>query len=173
MDTGSVNDVTAYYTANKNLTVKSDLTLNENSTGVSAKDGQDLTYGDDSTTYTMTLGKSSTGIFGKGNITTGAKSKINLNAESTVGVYGSGNGKAIAANGEILFGSNSKKSVGLYALNEATITEGSNSKLTFGTSSENIGVYLAGANWVGKNALTEFKSDHSKKNIYLYAQGGA
>ena len=81
VDTGSVNDVTAYYTANKNLTVKSDLTLNENSTGVSAKDGQDLTYGDDSTTYTMTLGKSSTGIFGKGNITTGAKSKINLNAE--------------------------------------------------------------------------------------------
>ena len=173
VDTGSVNDVTAYYTANKNLTVKSDLTLNENSTGVSAKDGQDLTYGDDSTTYTMTLGKSSTGIFGKGNITTGAKSKINLNAESTVGVYGSGNGKTIAANGEILFGSNSKKSVGLYALNGATITEGSNSKLTFGTSSENIGVYLAGANWVGKNALTEFKSDHSKKNIYLYAQGGA
>ncbi|CAN2326351.1 hypothetical protein NCTC15132_05685 [Fusobacterium sp. oral taxon C10] len=173
VDTGSVNDVTAYYTANKNLTVKSDLTLNENSTGVSAKDGQDLAYGDDSTTYTMTLGKSSTGIFGKGNITTGAKSKINLNAESTVGVYGSGNGKTIAANGEILFGSNSKKSVGLYALNGATITEGSNSKLTFGTSSENIGVYLAGANWVGKNALTEFKSDHSKKNIYLYAQGGA
>ena len=173
VDTGSVNDVTAYYTANKNLTVKSDLTLNENSTGVSAKGEQNLTYGDDSTTYTMTLGKSSTGIFGKGNIMTGAKSKINLNAESTVGVYGSGNGKTIAANGEILFGSNSKKSVGLYALNGATITEGSNSKLTFGTSSENIGVYLAGANWVGKNALTEFKSDHSKKNIYLYAQGGA
>ena len=173
VDTGSVNDVTAYYTANKKLTVKSDLTLNKNSTGISAKGEQDLIYGDDSTTYTMILGKSSTGIFGKGNITTGAKSKINLNAESTVGVYGSGNGKTIAANGEILFGTNSKKSVGLYALNGTTITEGANSKLTFGTSSENIGVYLAGAKWIGKNTLTEFKSDHSKKNIYLYAQGGS
>ncbi|WP_338999007.1 autotransporter-associated N-terminal domain-containing protein [Fusobacterium polymorphum] len=175
IDAANANNVIAYYTKNKDLTVKAPITLGQGSVGMTGTTGKKFTYGDDTsaTTNVMTLGKNSTGIYGDSTITIGAKTNIKLQGESAIGAYAKGANGLITSKGTLIF--TKEKSTGLYAANGAKIVEvaGANSKLDFSaaTAKNNTGIYLAGANWEGRTIAYTFDSDHSKKNIYLFAQG--
>lgn len=167
-DTG-VNDVIAYYSkGNGTLTVQADISLNKNSTGISGENTENLVY---SGSKTMKLGEGSTGIFGQKNIDFASGSNIELNGNSTVGVFAKGTSGVINSEGNIKF--TKENSIGLYGSTRATV----NDKTTLmdfssGTAKNNIGVYLAGAKWVDtRTAAYTFDSDHEKNNIYLFAQG--
>ena len=167
-DTG-VNDVIAYYSkGNGTLTVRADISLNKNSTGISGENTENLVY---SGSKTMKLGEGSTGIFGQKNIDFASGSNIELNGNSTVGVFAKGTSGVINSEGNIKF--TKENSIGLYGSTRATV----NDKTTLmdfssGTAKNNIGVYLAGAKWVDtRTAAYTFDSDHEKNNIYLFAQG--
>ena len=175
IDAANANNVIAYYTKNKDLTVKAPITLGQGSVGMTGTTGKKFTYGDDTSAATnvMTLGKNSTGIYGDSTITIGAKTNIKLQDESAIGAYAKGANGLITSKGTLTF--TKEKSTGLYAANGAKIVEvaGANSKLDFSvaTAKNNTGIYLAGANWEGRTTAYTFDSDHSKKNIYLFAQG--
>lgn len=167
-DTG-VNDVIAYYSkGNGTLTVQADISLNKNSTGISGENTENLVY---SGSKTMKLGEGSTGIFGQKNIDFASGSNIELNGNSTVGVFAKGTSGVINSEGNIKF--TKENSIGLYGSTGATV----NDKTTLmdfssGTAKNNIGVYLAGAKWIDtRTAAYTFNSDHEKNNIYLFAQG--
>ena len=167
-DTG-VNDVIAYYSkGNGTLTVQADISLNKNSTGISGENTENLVYNG---SKTMKLGEGSTGIFGQKDIKFASGSNIELNGNSTVGVFAKGTSGVINSEGTIKF--TKENSIGLYGSTGATI----NDKTTLmdfssGTAKNNIGVYLAGAKWVDtRTAAYTFDSDHEKNNIYLFAQG--
>ena len=143
--------------------------MNENSIGISGED--DLLYGDGTNTYTMKLGKSSTGLFGTKKIGLKDKTNIELNGENSVGAYASGANGVITSEGKIKF--LKENSIGLYGAKGATINDKTASMdFTNANAKNNIGVYLAGANWERDSALT-FSSTHEKGNIYLFAQGGS
>ncbi|MFZ7972647.1 autotransporter adhesin RadD [Fusobacterium watanabei] len=164
---GNLNNVTAYYSkGNHALTVESNVALNENSTGISGEG--DLQYGDGANSYTMKLGKASTGVSGSKKITLKDKTNIELNGENSVGAYASGNSGEINSEGKIDF--TEKNSIGLYAENGATVKDKTTMDFSNANAKNNIGVYLAGAKWERDSAL-EFNSAHEKGNIYLFAQG--
>ncbi|EGN66213.1 autotransporter adhesin RadD [Fusobacterium animalis] len=167
---GTLNNVIAYYSkGNHEFNVQSNVTLNENSIGISGED--DLLYGDGTNTYTMKLGKSSTGLFGTKKIGLKDKTNIELNGENSVGAYASGANGVITSEGKIKF--LKENSIGLYGAKGATINDKTASMdFTNANAKNNIGVYLAGANWERDSALT-FSSTHEKGNIYLFAQGGS
>ena len=167
---GTLNNVIAYYSkGNNELNVQSNVTLNENSIGISGEG--DLLYGDGTNTYTMKLGKSSTGLFGTKKIGLKDKTNIELNGENSVGAYASGANGVITSEGKIKF--LKENSIGLYGAKGATINDKTASMdFTNANAKNNIGVYLAGANWERDSALT-FSSTHEKGNIYLFAQGGS
>lgn len=166
---GTLNNVIAYYSkGNNELNVQSNVTLNENSIGISGEG--DLLYGDGTNTYTMKLGKSSTGLFGTKKIGLKDKTNIELNGENSVGAYASGASGIINSEGNIKF--LKEKSIGLYAENGATIKNKTSMDFSNVNAKNNIGVYLAGANWERDRAFT-FDSAHEKGNIYLFAQGGS
>lgn len=167
-DTG-VNDVIAYYSKNNGtLTVQADISLNENSTGITGADSENLVY---SGSKTMKLGQKSTGIFGQKNIDFSNGSNIELNGNSSVGVFAKGTSGVINSNGNIKF--TKENSIGLYGANGATVNDNTASMdFTNANAKNNIGAYLAGAKWVdNRTAAYTFNSDHSKNNIYLFAQG--
>ena len=167
-DTG-VNDVIAYYSKNNGtLTVQADISLNENSTGITGADSENLVY---SGSKTMKLGQKSTGIFGQKNIDFSNGSNIELNGNSSVGVFAKGTSGVINSNGNIKF--TKENSIGLYGANGATVIDNTASMdFTNINAKNNIGVYLAGAKWIdNRTAAYTFNSDHSKNNIYLFAQG--
>ena len=177
VDTGSLNHVTAYYSANKNIDVKANLDLNEESIGITgdtANKAIDLTYGDGANTYTMNVGKKSTGLFGQRTINLKDKTNIKLNDEKAIGAYAKGGltgvNTAINADGKLTF--TKEEAVGLYAENDVTINQGTTSNFDFSaaTAKKNIGMYLAGSKWIGNTAIT-FDSEHEKGNVYIYAQG--
>lgn len=167
-DTG-VNDVIAYYSkGNGTLTVQADISLNKNSTGISGENTENLVY---SGSKTMKLGEGSTGIFGQKNIDFASGSNIELNGNSTVGVFAKGTSGVINSEGNIKF--TKENSIGLYGSTGATIND-KTALMYFssGTAKNNIGVYLAGAKWIDtRTAAYTFNSDHEKNNIYLFAQG--
>lgn len=167
---GTLNNVIAYYSkGNHEFNVQSNVTLNENSIGISGED--DLLYGNGTNTYTMKLGKSSTGLFGTKKIGLKDKTNIELNGENSVGAYASGANGVITSEGKIKF--LKENSIGLYGAKGATINDKTASMdFTNANAKNNIGVYLAGANWERDSALT-FSSTHEKGNIYLFAQGGS
>ena len=166
---GTLNNVIAYYSkGNNELNVQSNVTLNENSIGISGED--DLLYGDGTNTYTMKLGKSSTGLFGTKKIGLKDKTNIELNGENSVGAYASGADGEITSEGSIKF--LKEKTIGLYGADGATIKDKTSMDFNNANAKNNIGVYLAGANWERDSALT-FSSTHEKGNIYLFAQGGS
>ena len=167
-DTG-VNDVIAYYSKdNGTLTVQADISLNENSTGITGTESEKLVY---SGSKTMKLGQKSTGIFGQKNIDFSNGSNIELNGNSSVGVFAKGTSGVINSNGNIKFAK--ENSIGLYGLNGATVNDNTASmNFTNANAKNNIGTYLAGAKWVdSRTTAYTFNSDHSKNNIYLFAQG--
>lgn len=167
-DTG-VNDVIAYYSKNNGtLTVQADISLNENSTGITGADSENLVY---SGSKTMKLGQKSTGIFGQKNIDFSNGSNIELNGNSSVGVFAKGTSGVINSNGNIKF--TKENSIGLYGANGATVNDNTASMdFTNANAKNNIGAYLAGTKWVdNRTAAYTFNSDHSKNNIYLFAQG--
>ena len=167
-DTG-VNDVIAYYSkGNGTLTVQADISLNKNSTGISGENTENLVY---SGSKTMKLGEGSTGIFGQKNIDFASGSNIELNGNSTVGVFAKGTSGVINSEGNIKF--TKENSIGLYGSTGATIND-KTALMYFssGTAKNNIGVYLAGAKWIDTRTVAyTFNSDHEKNNIYLFAQG--
>lgn len=167
-DTG-VNDVIAYYSkGNGTLTVQADISLNKNSTGISGENTENLVY---SGSKTMKLGEGSTGIFGQKNIDFASGSNIELNGNSTVGVFAKGTSGVINSEGTIKF--TKENSIGLYGSTGATVND-KTALMDFssGTAKNNIGVYLAGAQWVDTRTVAyTFDSDHEKNNIYLFAQG--
>ena len=167
-DTG-VNDVIAYYSkGNGTLTVQADISLNKNSTGISGENTENLVY---SGSKTMKLGEGSTGIFGQKNIDFASGSNIELNGNSTVGVFAKGTSGVINSEGNIKF--TKENSIGLYGSTGATIND-KTALMDFssGTAKNNIGVYLAGAKWIDTRTVAyTFNSDHEKNNIYLFAQG--
>ena len=166
---GTLNNVIAYYSkGNNELNVQSNVTLNENSIGISGEG--DLLYGDGTNTYTMKLGKSSTGLFGTKKIGLKDKTNIELNGENSVGAYASGADGKITSEGSIKF--LKEKTIGLYGADGATIKDKTSMDFNNANAKNNIGVYLAGANWERDSALT-FSSIHEKGNIYLFAQGGS
>ena len=166
---GTLNNVIAYYSkGNNELNVQSNVTLNENSIGISGEG--DLLYGDGTNTYTMKLGKSSTGLFGTKKIGLKDKTNIELNGENSVGTYASGADGEITSEGTIKF--LKEKTIGLYGADGATIKDKTSMDFSNVNAKNNIGVYLAGANWERDTALT-FSSAHEKGNIYLFAQGGS
>lgn len=166
---GTLNNVIAYYSkGNHEFNVQSNVTLNENSIGISGED--DLLYGDGTNTYTMKLGKSSTGLFGTKKIGLKDKTNIELNGENSVGAYASGADGKITSEGSIKF--LKEKTIGLYGADGATIKDKTSMDFNNANAKNNIGVYLAGANWERDSALT-FSSTHEKGNIYLFAQGGS
>ena len=166
---GTLNNVIAYYSkGNNELNVQSNVTLNENSIGISGEG--DLLYGDGTNTYTMKLGKSSTGLFGTKKIGLKDKTNIELNGENSVGAYASGADGEITSEGTIKF--LKEKTIGLYGADGATIKDKTSMDFSNANAKNNIGVYLAGANWERDSALT-FSSTHEKGNIYLFAQGGS
>ena len=166
---GTLNNVIAYYSkGNHEFNVQSNVTLNENSIGISGED--DLLYGDGTNTYTMKLGKSSTGLFGTKKIGLKDKTNIELNGENSVGAYASGANGVITSEGKIKF--LKEKTIGLYGADGATIKDKTSMDFNNANAKNNIGVYLAGANWERDSALT-FSSIHEKGNIYLFAQGGS
>ncbi|MGP1428831.1 MAG: autotransporter adhesin RadD [Fusobacterium sp.] len=168
---GTLNNVIAYYSkGNNELNVQSNLTLNEDSIGMSGEG--DLLYGNNSSTHTMKLGKGSTGIFGNKNITLTDKTTIELNGNSSVGVFAKGASGIISSNGNIKF--TKENSIGLYGANGATVNDKTASMdFSNANAKNNIGAYLAGAKWVdSRTGAYTFNSDHSKNNIYLFAQGG-
>ena len=167
VEVGNLNNVTAYYSkGNHALTVESNVTLNENSIGISGEG--DLQYGDGVNPYTMKLGKASTGVSGSKKITLKDKTNIELNGENSVGAYASGNSGEINSEGKIDF--TEKNSIGLYAENGATVKDKTTMDFSNANAKNNIGVYLAGAKWERDSAL-EFDSAHEKGNMYLFAQG--
>ena len=177
VDTGSLNHVTAYYSANKNIDVKANLDLNEDSIGITGDTTNkaiNLTYGDGATVYTMNVGKRSTGLFGQRTINLKDKTNIKLNDQKAIGAYAKGGltgvNTEINADGKLTF--TKEESVGLYAENGVTINQGTTSSLDFSaaTAKKNIGMYLAGSKWIG-NAPVTFDSEHEKGNVYIYAQG--
>ena len=164
-----VNDVIAYYSKdNGTLTVQADISLNENSTGITGTESEKLVY---SGSKTMKLGQKSTGIFGQKNIDFSNGSNIELNGNSSVGVFAKGTSGVINSNGNIKFAK--ENSIGLYGLNGATVNDNTASmNFTNANAKNNIGTYLAGAKWVdSRTTAYTFNSDHSKNNIYLFAQG--
>lgn len=167
-DTG-VNDVIAYYSkGNGTLTVQADISLNKNSTGISGENTENLVY---SGSKTMKLGEGSTGIFGQKDIKFASGSNIELNGNSTVGVFAKGTSGVINSEGTIKF--TKENSIGLYGSAGATVND-KTALMDFssGTAKNNIGVYLAGAKWIDtRTAAYTFNSDHEKNNIYLFAQG--
>ena len=166
---GTLNNVIAYYSkGNHEFNVQSNVTLNENSIGISGEG--DLLYGDGTNTYTMKLGKSSTGLFGTKKIGLKDKTNIELNGENSVGAYASGADGEITSEGTIKF--LKEKTIGLYGADGATIKDKTSMDFSNVNAKNNIGVYLAGANWERDTALT-FSSAHEKGNIYLFAQGGS
>lgn len=166
---GNLNNVIAYYSkGNNELNVQSNVTLNENSIGISGEG--DLLYGDGTNTYTMKLDKSSTGLFGTKKIGLKDKTDIELNGENSVGAYASGVDGEITSEGSIKF--LKEKTIGLYGTDGATIKDKTSMDFSNVNAKNNIGVYLAGANWERDTALT-FSSAHEKGNIYLFAQGGS
>ncbi|AZW08344.1 autotransporter-associated N-terminal domain-containing protein [Fusobacterium necrophorum subsp. necrophorum] len=168
-DTG-VNDVIAYYSkGNGALTVEADISLNENSTGITGEDAEDLVY---SGNKTIKLGKKSTGIYGQKNITFASGSKIELNGNNSVGVFAKGSSGAINSEGKIKF--TKENSLGLYGADGATVNDKTTSMdFSDANAKNNIGVYLAGSKWIDEKTSTyTFDSDHSKNNIYLFVQGG-
>ena len=166
---GALNNVIAYYSkGNHEFNVQSNVTLNENSIGISGEG--DLLYGDGTNTYTMKLGKSSTGLFGTKKIGLKDKTNIELNGENSVGAYASGADGEITSEGTIKF--LKEKTIGLYGADGATIKDKTSMDFSNVNAKNNIGVYLAGANWERDTALT-FSSAHEKGNIYLFAQGGS
>ena len=168
-DTG-VNDVIAYYSkGNGALTVEADISLNENSTGITGEDTEDLVY---SGSKTMKLGKKSTGIYGQKNINFASGSNIELNGDKSVGVFAKGTSGVIGSNGNIKF--TKENSIGLYGANGATINDKTASMdFTNINAKNNIGAYLAGAKWVdSRSGAYTFSPDHARNNIYLFAQGG-
>ncbi len=166
---GALNNVIAYYSKGDNeLNVQSNLTLNENSIGMSGE--ADLKYGHGANSYTMKLGKGSTGVLGKKKISLEAGTNIELNGENSVGAYASGANGIISSNGNIKF--TKANSIGLYGTDGATIKDKTSMDFSNVNAKNNIGVYLAGANWERDTALT-FSSAHEKGNIYLFAQGGS
>jgi len=168
--TNNLKNVVAYFTENKDLTVLSDFSLGEESVGISGKTGKKLTYGDGTNPYTMNVAKNSTGVFGDNVINLKDKTEIKLNDEKAIGAYAKGSNGVINADGKLTF--TKESAVGLYVENGAKIVEGSTSNLDFSgaNAKKNIGMYLAGSNWEGNSAVT-FTSDHSKGNVYIYAQG--
>ncbi|WP_338939219.1 autotransporter-associated N-terminal domain-containing protein [Fusobacterium nucleatum] len=167
VEVGNLNNVTAYYSkGNHALTVESNVTLNENSIGISGEG--DLQYGDGANPYTMKLGKASTGVLGSKKITLKDKTNIELNGENSVGAYAGGDSGEINSEGNIEF--TKENSIGLYAENGATVKDKTTMDFSNANAKNNIGVYLAGAKWERDSAL-EFDSAHEKGNIYLFAQG--
>ena len=166
---GTLNNVIAYYSkGNHALTVESNVTLNENSIGISGEG--ELQYGNGANPYTMKLGKASTGLFGTKKIGLKDKTNIELNGENSVGAYASGADGEITSEGTIKF--LKEKTIGLYGADGATIKDKTSMDFSNVNAKNNIGVYLAGANWERDTALT-FSSAHEKGNIYLFAQGGS
>ena len=166
---GTLNNVIAYYSkGNHALTVESNVTLNENSIGISGEG--ELQYGNGANPYTMKLGKASTGVLGSKKITLKDKTNIELNGENSVGAYASGADGEITSEGTIKF--LKEKTIGLYGADGATIKDKTSMDFSNVNAKNNIGVYLAGANWERDTALT-FSSAHEKGNIYLFAQGGS
>lgn len=168
-DTG-VNDVIAYYSkGNGALTVEADISLNENSTGITGGDTEDLVY---SGSKTMKLGKKSTGIYGQKNINFASGSNIELNGDKSVGIFAKGTSGVISSNGNIKF--TKENSIGLYGANGATINDKiASMDFTNTNAKNNIGAYLAGAKWVdSRSGAYTFSPDHARNNIYLFAQGG-
>ena len=177
VDTGSLNHVTAYYSANKNIDVKANLDLNEESIGITGdtfNKAINLTYGDGTNPYTMNVGKKSVGLFGQRTINLKDKTEIKLNDEKAIGAYAKGGITGVTttvnADGKLTF--TKESAVGIYAENGVNIVQGSTSNLDFSgaNAKKNIGMYLAGSNWEGNSAVT-FDSDHAKGNVYIYAQG--
>lgn len=166
---GALNNVIAYYSkGNHEFNVQSNVTLNENSIGISGEG--DLQYGDGTNPYIMKLGKGSTGLFGTKNIALKDKTNIELNGENSVGAYVSGADGVITSEGKIKF--LKEKSIGLYGANGATIKDKTSMDFSDANAKNNMGAYLAGAKWERDSVLT-FSSAHEKGNIYLFAQGGS
>ena len=166
---GALNNVIAYYSkGNHEFNVQSNVTLNENSIGISGEG--ELQYGNGANPYTMKLGKASTGLFGTKKIGLKDKTNIELNGENSVGAYASGADGEITSEGSIKF--LKEKTIGLYGADGATIKDKTSMDFSNVNAKNNIGVYLAGANWERDTALT-FSSAHEKGNIYLFAQGGS
>ncbi|WP_390891557.1 beta strand repeat-containing protein, partial [Fusobacterium necrophorum] len=174
VDTGTgsnaVNDVTAYYSKdNGTLTVQVNISLHQNSTGITGADSESLVY---SGSKTMKLGQKSTGIFGQKNITFESGSKIELNGDSSVGVFAKGSSGTIDSKGSITF--TKENSIGLYGADGATVKDNTTSMdFSSSTAKNNIGAYLAGAKWIdNRSGAYTFSPDHARNNIYLFAQGG-
>jgi len=168
---GTLNNVIAYYSkGNHEFNVQSNVTLNENSIGISGEG--DLLYGNGTNPYIMKLGKGSTGLFGTKKIALKANTNIELNGEKSVGAYASGANGVITSEGKIKF--LKENSIGLYGAKGATINDKTASMdFTNANAKNNIGAYLAGAKWVdSRSGAYTFSLDHAGNNIYLFAQGG-
>lgn len=168
---GNLNNVIAYYSkGDYELTVQSNVTLNENSIGISGEG--DLLYGNGTNPYIMKLGKGSTGLFGTKKIALKANTNIELNGEKSVGAYASGANGVITSEGKIKF--LKENSIGLYGAKGATINDKTASMdFTNANAKNNIGAYLAGAKWVdSRSGAYTFSLNHAGNNIYLFAQGG-
>lgn len=168
---GTLNNVIAYYSkGNHEFNVQSNVTLNENSIGISGEG--DLLYGNGTNPYIMKLGKGSTGLFGTKKIALKANTNIELNGEKSVGAYASGANGVITSEGKIKF--LKENSIGLYGAKGATINDKTASMdFTNANAKNNIGAYLAGAKWVdSRSGAYTFSLNHAGNNIYLFAQGG-
>ncbi|WP_143003896.1 autotransporter-associated N-terminal domain-containing protein, partial [Fusobacterium necrophorum] len=180
IEVGSLNNVTAYYTQNKNLTVNADGKINENSVGITGAEGKKLTYGDGSADFNFEIGKNSTGILAKkSGVDLKEKATLKLTGESAIGIYSNGvNGTSsnITIAGKI--NPDKDKTIGIYAVNGPTVDTKDGTFMDFGTNATNsIGLYLAGSKWIhdfngtSSGTLINFTSDHTKKNIFAYMQG--
>ncbi|MCF0162246.1 MAG: autotransporter-associated N-terminal domain-containing protein, partial [Fusobacterium necrophorum] len=178
IEVGSLNNVTAYYTQNKNLTVNADGKINENSVGITGAEDKKLTYGDGVSSFTFEVGKKSTGILAKkSGVDLKEKATLKLTGESAIGIYSNGvNGtnSNIDIAGKI--NPDKDKTIGIYAVNGPTVDTKDGTFMDFGTNAKNsIGLYLAGSKWIhdfnNSGTSINFTSDHAKKNIFAYMQG--
>ncbi|WP_222609634.1 autotransporter adhesin family protein, partial [Fusobacterium necrophorum] len=178
VETGTSNNITAYYTNSGDLTVKANGKINENSVGITGIEGKKLTYGDGSANFNFEIGKNSTGILAKkSGVDLKEKATLKLTGESAIGIYSNGvNGTSnnITIAGKI--NPDKDKTIGIYAVNGPTVDTKDGTFMDFGTNATNsIGLYLAGSKWIhdfnNSGTSINFTSDHTKKNIFAYMQG--
>ncbi|KDE65354.1 hypothetical protein FUSO3_01010, partial [Fusobacterium necrophorum BL] len=170
IDTGSVNDVTAYYSKSSDLTVNANGKINKNSVGIAGTEGKKLIYGNG----TFKVGENSTAILGKKNeITLNNNAVLQLTGSKSIGIYSDSDNAAKNAliNGKIKFDSTATNAVGTYALNDTNLKIVSTNSVDFGTSKNNIAYYIAGSKFEGSSSSTTLNYAHNSQNIYLYAQG--
>ncbi|WP_022818773.1 autotransporter adhesin RadD [Fusobacterium russii] len=174
VDTGSSNNITAYYTKSGDLKVKANGKINENSIGITGAEGKKLTYGDGASNFTFEVGKNSTGILAKkSEVELKEKATVKLTGENSTGIYSDSDktNKTAKISGKIEFDANAKNSIGVYALNGTDVRPDASDTVNFGSSKNNIGIYLAGSNYTGIPTSMNITYAHNSNNIYLYAQG--